>query len=142
MFTLCAWRQAWTCIHFCHTCCRRIPLLNEVALNTLIKAEVSVLKECLRGKRRKGFKKYIGGLPSMKCGKLFAQAEANVLARLARGGVATASSSSMNELPSQPSSPPSSSSIVSCSSESPSSVSPASSTSPTLPVRGGSFYLG
>ena len=113
-----------------------------MALKTLIEAEMKVLKAHLNSKRKQGSKKHIGALPSMKHGKLCAEAKAIVLARLARGGVSPASSSSMDAIQSFASSPLSSSSIVSCSSASPSSVSPASSTSSTLPLLGGKFLSG
>ena len=113
-----------------------------MALKTLIEAEMKVLKAHLNSKRKQGSKKHIGALPSMKHGKLCAEAKAIVLARLAGGGIASSSSSSINALPSAASSPPSSSSIVSCSSASPSSVSPASSTASSLPVLGVKFLSG
>ena len=108
----------------------------------LIRAEMKVIKDRLKVRRTTGVRKRIGVLPSMKYEKLFAEAESIVLARLAGGSVASASSSSIDAIPSPASSPPSSSSILPCSSASPSSVSPASSATSTLPVLGGKFLSG
>ena len=98
--------QAWALMLFCCSWCHRIPLLTEMELKALIEAEMKAVKNRLFIKRRRGLKKHIGGLPSMKYGKLFAEAETIVLARLAGGGVESASSSSIDALPSPASSPP------------------------------------
>ena len=108
----------------------------------MIKDEMKTLNQRSRIKRKSGTGKIIGRIATAKKGTLRLMAEGNVLARLARGGVASASSSSMDVSPSPASSTPSSSSIMSCSSVSPSSVPPASSTASTLPVLGVKFLSG
>ncbi len=111
MFAVYAW-QAWTLMLFAHTRCYRMSLPTDMALKALIEAEINVLKVRIKVKRNKGVGKHIGRLPRMKYGKLLSQAEAIVLARLARGGISSASSSSIDALQSPASSPPSSSRVV------------------------------
>ena len=108
----------------------------------MIKDEMKTLNQRSRIKRKSGTGKIIGRIATAKKGTLRLQAESNVLARLARGGVSPASSSSTDAIQSPASSPLSSSSIASCSSASPSSVSPASSATSTFPVLGEKFLSG
>ena len=61
------------------------PHLAVSEKEALIRAEMKSVKQQLFRKRRNGTGKRIGGLPSMKQGRLRVQAEANVLARLSVG---------------------------------------------------------
>ena len=60
----------------------------------MIKDEMKTLNQRSRIKRKSGTGKIIGRIATAKKGTLRLMAEGNVLARLARGGVASASASS------------------------------------------------
>ncbi len=72
----------------------------------MIKDEMKNLKQRSRIKRKSGTGKIIGRIATAKKGTLRLQAESNVLARLAGGGVASVSSSLMDALASPASSLP------------------------------------
>ena len=75
-------------------------------MQAMIKNEMRILDQRSRNKRKSGLRKFIGRIATAKKGTLRLQAAANVFARFAGGGAASASSSSMGALPSPASSPP------------------------------------